>query len=228
MRHLLNSLYVLTPETYLTLDGENVVAKKDGTETGRFPLHSLGQIVCFSYMGASPALMGKCAEMQIELTFFSQSGRFLARSCGGVQGNVLLRRRQYRVADSSADALCIAKNFIIGKLYNARWVLERAVRDHPLSVDTDRLKAASAKLKNSIDAVGLCADADTLRGIEGEAASTYFSVFDELILRKDEAFRFDTRNRRPPTDCVNALLSFAYSLLANDCASALEGVGLDP
>lgn len=122
MKHLLNALYVLTPEAYLTLDGENAVVKKEGDEIGRFPLHSLSQITCFSYMGASPALMGKCAQMQIELTFFSPRGRFLARAVGMETGNVLLRRRQYRVADDGTQSLALARNFIVGKLYNARWV----------------------------------------------------------------------------------------------------------
>ena len=167
MKHLLNALYVLTPEAYLTLDGENAVAKKDGSELGRFPLHSLSQITCFSYMGASPALMGKCAEMQIELTFFSPRGRFLARTSGMVTGNVLLRRRQYRVADDAAQSLAIAQNFIIGKLYNARWVLERGARDHALTVDAERLKTVSAQIRRAIDAASACADADALRGVEG-------------------------------------------------------------
>lgn len=174
MKHLLNALYVLTPEAYLTLDGENAVVKKEGDEIGRFPLHSLSQITCFSYMGASPALMGKCAQMQIELTFFSPRGRFLARAVGMETGNVLLRRRQYRVADDGTQSLALARNFIVGKLYNARWVLERGARDHALTMDAERLKAVSAQLRCSINAVMACGDADSLRGIEGEAASLYF------------------------------------------------------
>ena len=167
MKHLLNALYVLTPEAYLTLDGENAVGKKEGDEIGRFPMHSLSQITCFSYMGASPALMGKCAEMQIELTFFSPRGRFLARASGMETGNVLLRRRQYRIAADAAQSLAIAQNFIIGKLYKARWVLERGARDHALTVDAERLKTVSAQIRRAIDAVLSCTDADALRGIEG-------------------------------------------------------------
>jgi len=228
LKKLMNSLYILTPNAYLTLDGENVVVKKDGAEMGRFPLHSLEQIVTFSYMGASPALMGKCAEQNKSLSFFSQSGRFLARVGGGVQGNVLLRRQQYRIADSPSESLQTAKNFITAKIFNSRWVLERSLRDHPMSIDAGKVKDASEKLKESVYTARSCTDAGTLRGVEGEAASTYFSVFDELILNPDPCFTFETRNRRPPLDCVNALLSFAYSLLANDCANALESVGLDP
>lgn len=228
MRHLLNSLYVLTPEAYLSLDGENVVVKKGTAEMGRYPLHSLEQIVCFSYYGASPALMGKCAEYNIEMSFFTQSGKFLARVGSGTKGNVLLRRAQYRIADTESQSLGIAKNFIVGKVFNARWILERANRDHPLSVDAEKLKSVSTALKNSLKKIEDCDAEDSLRGIEGDAASAYFSVFGELILKKDSAFEFRTRNRRPPLDNVNALLSFAYSLLANNCAAALESVGLDP
>ena len=228
MRRLLNSLYVLTEDAYLSLEGENVVVKRDGAEMGRFPLHGLEQIVCFSYLGASPALMGKCVEQQIELSFFSPGGRFLARAGGGPQGNVLLRRRQYAAADSPAESLRVAKHFIIGKIYNARWVLERTTRDHAVSVDVAKLREASDGLKCALQSVRECENMDSLRGIEGEAASTYFSAFDEMILHPDPRFRFGTRNRRPPLDRVNALLSFAYQLLANNCAAALESVGLDP
>lgn len=205
-----------------------MVVKKDGIEIGRLPLHNIEQIVSFSHVGASPALMGKCASLDKSLSFFSPSGRFLARVSGGTRGNVLLRRQQYRIADCPSESLQIAENFIVGKIYNSRWVLERATRDHPMSIDYDKVHNASSHLKASLSAINDCSDFATLRGIEGEAASTYFSVFDELILNPDESFKFKTRNRRPPLDCVNALLSFAYSLLANDCVSALESVGLDP
>ncbi len=228
MRHLLNALYVLTPEAYLSLDGENVVVKKGDSELGRYPLHSLEQITCFSYYGMSPALMGKCSEYKIETTFFSQNGRFLARVGSGTNGNVLLRRKQYRIADTAETSLGISKNFIVGKVYNSRWILERATREHPLSVDVERLKRISLLLRRSLNQIESCTEESSLRGIEGEAANLYFSVFNELILRKNDMFEFNTRNRRPPLDNVNALLSFAYSLLANNCASSLEGVGLDP
>lgn len=228
MRKLLNALYVLTPESYLSLDGENVRVTQKGEETGRFPLHILQQISSFSYAGASPALMGKCTEMGIQLSFFTPNGRFLAQVQGAPRGNVLLRRRQYRTADDTEESLLISRNMVFGKVYNARWVIERAIRDHPLSVNIQRLRDSSEILKNAAVKIRACQDAASLRGIEGEAASIYFSVFGELILRNDPAFRFETRNRRPPLDRVNALLSFAYRLLENACASALAGVGLDP
>ena len=228
MRHLLNTLYVMTEDAWLSLDGENVVIQKEERELGRFPLHGLEGIVCFSYRGASPALMGACAERGIDLSFFRPSGKFLARVSGGARGNVLLRKMQYRVSEDAASALDIGKSMLIGKLYNSRWVLERATRDHALSVDTERLKAASVMLKAAVSRMEKADCADSLRGIEGDAAAEYFGVFNELILNNDSAFIFQGRSRRPPFDCVNAMLSFAYALLARNCSSALESVGLDP
>lgn len=228
MRKLLNTLYVMTEDAWLALDGENVVIQADERELGRFPLHGLEGIVSFSYRGASPALMGACGERGINLSFFRPSGRFLARVSGGVRGNVLLRKTQYRVSENAAASLDIGKCMLIGKVYNARWVLERATRDHALSVDTDRLKAASAMLKEAVSRIENAQSVDSLRGIEGDAAAEYFGVFNELILNGDEAFAFHGRNRRPPLDCVNAMLSFSYALLARNCSAALESVGLDP
>ncbi len=228
MRHLLNTLYIMTEDAWLSLDGENVVIQAEEKELGRFPLHGLEGIVSFSYRGASPALMGACAERGIDLCFFRPSGRFLARVSGSVRGNVLLRKTQYRVSENAAASLDIGKSMLSGKIYNARWVLERATRDHPLSVDTQRLKKASLMLKNTLPRLDQAETSDSLRGIEGDAAAEYFGVFNELILSGEEAFLFHGRSRRPPLDCVNAMLSFAYALLARNCSSALESVGLDP
>lgn len=227
MKHLLNTLFVTSEKTYLTLDGENVVANQGKEVTGRYPMHMLNQIVSFSYAGASPALMGACAERDIGLTFCTPRGRFLARSTGISNGNVLLRRKQYRVADDYEQSYLIARNMIFGKLHNCRWSIERTCRDHKMRIDESRLKNASQKLKELLPTVSEEVDLDSLRGFEGVGANAYFGVFDELILNNKEAFYFRGRNRRPPLDAVNAMLSFAYSLLANDCASALESVGLD-
>lgn len=228
MRHLLNTLYVFTEDAYLTLDGENVVVRKDGSELGRVPLHTLEGILCFSYRGASPGLMGVCAERGVALSFFGRKGRFLAGVHGEQRGNVLLRKTQYAWSEDEGKSLTVARNFIIGKLYNGRWVLERAVRDHALRIDAEAVKAASTKLGASLRSVTSCETMDSLRGIEGDAAAEYFGVFDQLVLRDKETFRFSGRVRRPPTDAMNALLSLFYTVLAFDCASALEGVGLDP
>lgn len=227
MKHLLNTLFVTSEDAYLSLDGENVVVNREKQEVARFPLHALSGILSFSYAGASPALMGACAERQVNLAFCTPRGRFLARACGESNGNVLLRRAQYRVADDPAQCCAVARNMIFGKVYNCRWSIERTCRDHALRVDTGPLKSASEGLKEMLPRLLEQQDPDSLRGLEGTAAEIYFGVLDSMILNPKEEFRFRTRNRRPPLDRVNALLSFAYSLLANDCASALESVGLD-
>lgn len=228
MRKLLNTLYITNPNAYLALDGENIVVKLEEQELGRIPLHNLEGIVTMGYIGASPALMGKCAEYNIGLSFLKPSGKFLAKVTGKAYGNILLRREQYHITDDENRRTTIAKNFIVGKLYNSRSVIERAVRDHSERVDVEKLKNVSDNLKRSIDFARKASDCDQLRGYEGEGATTYFSVFNELILQQKDTFQFKGRNRRPPLDNVNALLSFSYSLLTSMCCSALETVGLDP
>jgi len=227
MRKLLNTLYVTSTEAYLSLDGENVVVQKDGEELARYPLHTLEHIISFSYSGASPALMGMCAKANINLCFCTPNGRFLARTVGKSTGNVLLRKTQYRISDSEEKSCLIARNMVFGKVFNARWSIERTIRDHAPRVDVERLLEISGFLHNSLHAIKDTNDLDSLRGMEGEAASVYFSAFDEMILNEKEHFYFKERNRRPPLDRVNAMLSFVYMLLANECASALESVGLD-
>lgn len=228
MKRLLNTLYVTSTNRYLSLDGENVVILEEQEEIGRVPLHNLEGIVTFGYTGASPALMGACAKRNIDLSFMSGNGRFLARVSGEVRGNVTLRKEQYRISSQKKDSIMIARNFITGKVYNAKWVLERAARDYPLRLNTEKLKEKSAFLSENLKTIRACEEAERLLGIEGESASLYFSVFDELILQQKEDFFFNGRNKRPPLDNVNAMLSFAYTLLAGMCASALEAVGLDP
>ena len=228
MKRLLNTLYITSPNRYLSLDGENVVVLEKETEVGRVPLHNLEAIVTFGYTGASPALMGACATRGIGLTFLSGSGRFLARVTGEVYGNVTLRKEQYRCSENPEASLQIAKNCITGKIYNSRWVLERSIRDYPLRLDVDKIKGKCQFLQENMKKIQECDTASALLGLEGEAASVYFSVFDDLILQQKDDFQFRGRNRRPPTDEVNAMLSFAYTLLTSMCASALETVGLDP
>ena len=228
MRKLLNTLFVLTESSYLTLDGENVVIKQDQTEMARFPLHTLECILCFSYPGASPALMGACAQRGVDLAFFTPRGHFLARSVGQTKGNVFLRHQQFCAADDPGVCCRYAKGFLLGKVYNARWVLERATRDHPQRVPVENLKTVSAQLAAALPKIENAMTTEELRGIEGEFAQLYFGVLDHLILQQKKDFSFARRTRRPPLDPVNALLSFAYTLLARDCAAALEGVGLDP
>lgn len=195
---------------------------------GQFPLHTLQNILCFSYKGASPALMGKCASSGVNLCFLTPRGRFLARACGENSGNVLLRRTQYRVADDTEESCLAARSFIFGKVYNGRWSIERTRRDHALRVDDDALGRASAAMADALPHLLEETDLDALRGQEGQIAAVYFGAFDGMILNQRETFAFSGRSRRPPMDPINALLSFAYTLLANACAGALESVGLDP
>lgn len=227
MKHLLNTLYVTSEDAYLSLEGENVLVNRDKTVAGRFPLHNLKQIVCFSYPGASPALMGACAERDIGLCFCTPRGKFLARSGGISRGNVLLRRTQYRYADDPTESVRIAQMMIFGKVHNARWSMERTRRDHKLRIDDAVFAQVCTMHKELLPKILEVTDAESLRGLEGAAANMYFSILDQMILRQKEDFFFHERSRRPPLDNVNAMLSFAYSLLANDCASALESVGLD-
>ena len=228
MRKLLNTLYVTSENSYLSLDGENVVVLEEQKEIGRVPLHNLEGIVSFGYRGTSPALMGACAEKNISLCYLTPQGKFLARISGRTKGNVILREQQYASKNDDEVSLGIAKNCILGKVYNARWVLERAVRDHAIQIDANQVKAASASLKASLELIRNSQSKEQLRGYEGEAASVYFGVFDQLILQQKKEFTFQGRNKRPPLDNVNALLSFVYTLLTNSITSALESVGLDP
>lgn len=192
------------------------------------PIHNLEGIVAFGYMGVSPALMGLCVERGVYLSFVSNSGRLLARVGSSTRGNVWLRKRQYQLADSESECLKIARNFVIGKLLNSRAVLQRFLRDHGDTGRRDEIEGVvnylSSLAHQSFDAETL----DELRGVEGSGAKAYYSVFDDLILNNKCFFRFTGRNRRPPLDPVNAVLSFLYTLLANDAASAADSVGLDP
>ncbi len=228
MRKLLNTLYVTTPESYLHRDGENVLVKVGSEEKFRIPAHNLEGIVCFGYMGASPHLMQLCSEHNIGLSFLTPHGKFLGRVNGRVRGNVLLRRTQYRVADNPTASLTISKGFIAGKIVNCRTVLGRSLRDHGEIIRSDRIRYADNLLIENLEKIENCQDADTLRGIEGNCAKFYFDVLDELILKQKTDFFIHDRNRRPPLDNMNALLSFIYTLLAHDMESALETVGLDP
>lgn len=229
MRKLLNTVFITTPHLYLRLDGANLVVWNEEKKVGRLPLHNLEGIVTNNYTGMSPALMAECMTRNIAVSFITGSGKFQCRVVGPTFGNVLLRKQQYRVSDSENDSLVIAKNFIIGKLYNQRWVLERFTRDHVLRIDQELFKRVSSELKEGIDVIYTqTINLENLRGIEGQLASRYFYVFDQMMLQQKESFRFNGRSRRPPLDRVNALLSLSYTLLTHDCAAALESVGLDP
>jgi len=228
VKKLGNVLYVTTPEAFLSLDGETVTVKTDEEKALRLPLHNLESIVCFNYSGVSPALMGACAERSIGLTFLRPSGRFLARVTGRVKGNLLLRKKQYQVAQEESVRTSIAASCLLGKIANNRVVIERVLRDHAMLVDVPALKEVSEFLKATLPAIRDADCLETLRGLEGSAAKQYFRVFGRLVLQQKEDFIFKERNRRPPRDNLNSLLSFFYTLLTYEVASALETVGLDP
>ncbi|GAB7387102.1 type I-C CRISPR-associated endonuclease Cas1c [Bacillaceae bacterium] len=228
MRKLLNVLYVTTPDAFLAKDGENLVVKVQEKEIFRTPIHYLEGIVTFGYMGASPALLGMCAERGVSVTFLTEHGKFLASVSGPVKGNVLLRRKQYRVADSETESAKLASRFIIGKFSNCRTVLRRFMSDHGSKLDIKEIDPISMELARNIIRVSKASSLEEIRGIEGQMARSYFSVFDYMILSQKEDFFLHERSRRPPMDNMNALLSFLYTLLVNETKSALETVGLDP
>ena len=182
MKHLLNTLFVTSEDVYLSLDGENVVANREHQEIARYPLHTLAGIISFSYPGASPALMGACAQRDISLAFCTPRGRFLARVTGASSGNVLLRRTQYRIADDPDPCCRIARSMIFGKIYNARWSIERTRRDHGLRLDSGHLSSVSSQLKELLPQITEAFSLDALRGLEGVGATLYFSVFDQMLL----------------------------------------------
>ena len=228
MKPLLNTLYVTTQGAYLAKEGETVLVRVEKETVARFPIHTLDGIVCFGNVSCSPFLMGFCGERGVTLSFLSTNGRFLARVQGPVSGNVLLRREQYRRADQLQQAATIAQAMVTAKIANCRTVLLRAARDHPESPGVEALGQAASRLASLLGELKSAALLNRVRGIEGDAARTYFGVFDHLIVSQKEDFSFRGRSRRPPMDNVNALLSFFYTLLMHDARSALEGVGLDP
>ncbi len=231
MKKLLNTLYVTSEDAWLHKDGRNVVVKINGAERGRAPAHLLGQIVCFSHAGISPRLMSFCAECGISITFLNPSGRFLARVEGPQSGNVLLRRAQHRHTADEAIALPVAAAVVTAKVANQRSVIRRSLRDHgPRMQDAvrSRLEETAQRLSDNARLALSAPDMDILRGLEGDAANAYYSAFPGLIRNDIPEFAFSGRSRRPPRDAVNALLSFLYVLLAQDCRAAAETHGLDP
>ena len=231
MRRHLNTLYVTVEGAWLHKDGHNVVVKSQGEEQGRFPIHLLGGIVCFGSAGATPALMGYCAEAGVCITHLGRNGRFAARIEGPVSGNVLLRRSQYRTSDDEEAGTRLAASMVTGKILNQRAVVRRALRDHGEKMGGDtrqRVQACEGRLTNAARRTQHAGRTDEVRGIEGEAARAYYEVFGDLVLNQDSALGFSNRSRRPPLDPMNALLSFLYTLLVHDYRSALEATGLDP
>lgn len=228
MKKLLNTLYVTTQHAYLKKEGESVVVLIDNETRLRLPVHTLDGIVTFGAVSVSPYLLQHCAKNNVTVSYLSEYGQFLARVQGPTSGNVLLRRGQFRMADDETICLEISKSMLKGKIHNSRAVIRRAIRDHSEKVDIEKMKSVELRISHYLNKIDRMGDIESLRGIEGDAASNYFSVFQEMITADDPDFFFSERNKRPPRDRVNALLSYIYTVLSHDCRSALEGVGLDP
>ncbi len=229
MKHVRNTLYMTLEGAYLHKDGEAVTVRKNREKVAQFPLHAIGEIVCFGFgIGVSPELTEHCSREGVTVSYLNGNGKFLARLTGPVHGNVLLRREQYRIADDPARCLAIARCCVAAKIQNQRNTLLRFIRNHPDALRRADIEAVLQRMDGCLSAARRAAAIDSLRGIEGDAAEGYFSVFDSMILVPDPEFRFHGRSRRPPMDRINALLSFSYSILSLDIRSALEAVGLDP
>jgi CRISPR-associated protein Cas1 len=228
MRKMLNVLYITNPEAYLSKDGENLVVSIEAQEVFRTPIHYLEGIVSFGHMGASPALLGMCIEKGITVSFLTPYGKHFATVQGIPHGNVLLRRKQYRWADSEYESAALASAFIIGKIVNCRTVLRRFISDYKERFETEDIEKACKLMARNVLRLSKVTQLDEVRGIEGETARKYFSVFDKLIVNQKKHFFLNGRNRRPPQDNVNALLSLLYTLLLHETKAALQTVGLDP
>ncbi|RJX22484.1 MAG: type I-C CRISPR-associated endonuclease Cas1 [Desulforudis sp.] len=228
MRTLLNTLYVTTEHSYLRLDHETVRIDVEGVNRFSIPLHHLGAVVCFGNVLISPALMARCAEDGRTMVLLGRDGRFKARLEGPVSGNVMLRRAQHEALANPVTTVGIARSIVAGKIRNTRTVVLRAAREAENEEDEQSLRNTAKTLSNAGSRLASAGDLDEIRGMEGESARCYFGSFQCMVRQNREHFKMDGRNRRPPRDPINALISFLYTLLLNDCAGALEGVGLDP
>lgn len=227
MKKLLNTLYILTPESYLYNRNETVCIRIGGQEKVAVPAITIDSIICFGVMTISTPLIGFCAKNGISITFLSPNGQFYARVCGPVSGNVLLRKKQYESLSDRNFACTLVRDILYAKIRNSKNVLMRSARNSQ-GPASDEIYKAAARLSELADSLAVCEEIDSMRGIEGVCAQTYFSQFDNMLLTGDAGFRFDVRSRRPPRNEVNAVLSFAYTLLTKEIQSAMEAVGLDP
>ena len=228
MHQILNTLYVMTQGAYLHLDHETLKVEVDGKTQFQVPIHHLGAIVCFGNILVSPFAMHRCAEDGRSLVLLDFNGRFKARLVGPTSGNVLLRQAQHRALESTEQSLAIAQNMVAGKIQNTRHVVTRCSREAEELEDAKAFRLVGERYSTILSDLAESPNIDSVRGLEGMAASLYFSVFGRMVRHDKETFQFDRRNRRPPRDPVNALLSFLYALLLNDCVAGAEGVGMDP
>lgn len=225
MRKLLNTIYITNEQAYLSIDGENLVCKIDGTTKLRIPFDNVENIVCFNYMGCSPALMGKCVEKTIPINFVSPQGKFLAKICGETKGNVFLRVSQ--IEKFQHNAVELTANTMAAKFSNTRQLLKRTLHDNVTLRQDREITDTLETLMSGIEKVSKAENVEEIIGIEGNCAQKYFSVFNKLITVENSPFKFSTRTKRPPLDPVNAMLSLVYTLMTAECAAALETVGLD-
>lgn len=225
MKRLLNSLYIVDETAYLSLDGENIVCRCEEREKFRMPFANIEDIYCFNYLGCSPALMGKCAELGINLSFISPQGEFLARVEGKTKGNIFLRKKQFEMF--SAPDILLAQNTVASKLSNTRYLIKRSIRDNPTLDSDGELSRCIEYLEGGMERVYEMNDTETIMGLEGSCAKAYFGIFDRLILKQKDDFYVTARTKRPPLDPVNAVLSFLYTIMTSAYTSALESVGLD-
>jgi len=228
MHQLLNTLYVTTPEAYVRLDHETLRVEVEGTTKLQVPLHHLGALVCFGDVLISPAVLHRCADDGRSVVLLDRNGRFKGRLEGPVSGNVLLRKARYEAVSDLQRTLAIARDVVAGKVQNTRQIVLRAARETDDPYESEQLKETGQSLATTLAQVATVETLDQLRGFEGEAARTHFSTFSYMVREDRETFRLNGRSRRPPRDPTNALLSFLYVLLLNDCVAAAEGVGLDP
>ncbi len=228
MRKLLNTLHVTTQGAYLHRDGETISVKVEKEVRLRLPIHTLESVMCYGAITCSPFMLGLCCEYGVGVSMLTEQGRFIARVTGPVSGNVLLRRKQYRVADAISESLPIVAAIVTAKIANSRLVLLRGARETQDLERQTKLRSIVDHLSHMGHASARASGIDEMRGYEGVAAQEYFSVFNLLISEDCHNFRFGGRTRRPPLDRVNAMLSFVYALLRQDIVSALESVGLDP
>lgn len=225
MRKLLNTIYVTNESAYLSLDGENLVCRIDGEDRLRIPFENIENIVCFNYIGCSPALMGKCVGKTIPINFISPQGKFLAKVCGETKGNVFLRVAQIeRFRESGIE---LSRNTMAAKFSNCRQVLRRTLHDNLTLREDNEIKNVLEVLEQGIEKVFRAETIEEIMGIEGNCARNYFSVFGKMITNPKSTFSFEYRTKRPPLDPVNAMLSFVYTLMTNEFAASLETVGLD-
>ena len=225
MRKLLNTLYITNENAYLSLDGENLVCRLEDENKFRIPFDNIENIICFNYLGCSPAVMGRCVDKCIPINFVSPGGRFLAKVCGETKGNVYLRVAQ--IDNFRKNHIVLARNTMSAKFCNCVQTLKRTLHDVPELRQDEQIRSTIETLSSGTKRLLEASSVEQIIGIEGNCAHAYFSVFNKMITNGEETFKFEYRNKRPPLDAVNAMLSFVYTLYTTELASALETVGLD-